>query len=81
MTYRDLFEAVRAILPADSFSIQVETWQHMHFDGPQVNTEWTIWVAKHSLHVGGNSPDAALAALKSALEPCREAPADPCVTA
>ena len=64
MTYRELFEAACALLPAEqAVSVCVETWRH---SSGEVLTQWTIWDGERETHYRGDSPAAALGAARAA---------------
>lgn len=46
MTYRELFEAVCVLAPADkSVSVDIETWRYSHSNGGSVRVTWSIYIA------------------------------------
>jgi hypothetical protein len=66
MTFRELSEAVKEMIPGETFSVQVSFWDYA---GEVVSVsnrvDWTIWRPKVSAHFQGTSPEVALARLKA----------------
>lgn len=57
MTYAQLIEAVRQLLPKGGFAVMVEYWDH---NCGIESLNWKIWDVARGKHFEGKSPEAAL---------------------
>jgi hypothetical protein len=63
MTFRELFEAAKAVDPSDSISVDVTAWHHRH-TGESI--EWSIWSVSREAHYRGATADEALSKFEAA---------------
>ncbi len=73
MTYTELIQAVRKLLPTDGFAVMVNYWDP---NCGVESLEWKIWDVRRGKHFEGKTPEAALQALvvASGLEVLEAAP-------